>query len=51
MDWQAALDRFRAAQEISRKPGPAGRDYIEASIIDARAREMTSLLREQALER
>jgi predicted Zn-dependent protease len=51
LDWQAALDRFRAAQELSRKPGLAQRDYIEASIIDTRAREMQSLLREQALER
>jgi predicted Zn-dependent protease len=51
MDWQAALDRFRAAQELSRKPGLAQRDHVEASIIDARAREMSSLLREQALER
>lgn len=51
LDWQAALDRFRAAQELSRRPGLPQRDYIEASIIDTRAREMTSLLREQALER
>lgn len=51
MDWQAALDRLRAAQDLSRKPGPAARDFIEASIIDARVREMTSLVREQALER
>jgi predicted Zn-dependent protease len=51
MDWQAALDRFRAAQELSRKPGAGSRDFIEASIVDARAREMSSLLREQALER
>jgi predicted Zn-dependent protease len=51
LDWQAALDRFRAAQELSRRPGLPQRDYIEASIIDTRAREMSSLLREQALER
>jgi predicted Zn-dependent protease len=51
MDWQAALDRFRAAQELSRKPGLGERDHIEASIVDARAREISSLLREQALER
>jgi predicted Zn-dependent protease len=51
MEWQGALDRFRAAQELSRKPGLAQRDHIEASIVDARAREMSSLLREQALER
>lgn len=51
LDWQAALDRFRAAQEISRRPGLAQRDYIEASIIDTRAREMSSLLKEEALKR
>jgi predicted Zn-dependent protease len=51
LDWQAALDRFRAAQELSRRSGLAQRDYIEASIIDTRAREVSSLLREQALER
>jgi predicted Zn-dependent protease len=51
LDWQAALDRFRAGQDLSRKPGLGQRDHIEASIIDARAREMASLVREQALER
>lgn len=50
LDWQAALDRLRSAQELSRR-GTGARDHIEASIIDARAREMQSLLREQALER
>jgi predicted Zn-dependent protease len=49
LDYQAALDRFRAAQELVRKGG-AG-DYVEASIIDTRARQVESLLREQALER
>jgi predicted Zn-dependent protease len=51
LDWQAALDRLRAAQELARRQGAGPRDHIEASIIDARAREMQSLLREQALER
>jgi predicted Zn-dependent protease len=50
LDWQAALDRLRAAQSLSGR-GAGARDHIEASIIDARAREMQSLLREQALER
>jgi predicted Zn-dependent protease len=50
LDWQAALDRFRAGQELSHRAG-GSRDHIEAAIIDARAREMQSLLREQALER
>lgn len=50
LDYQAALDRFKAAQELARK-GSAGGDHIEASIIDTRARQVESLLREQALER
>ena len=48
MDLQAAMDRFRAAQDIARR---GGADHIEASIIDSRARQVASLLREQALER
>ncbi|MBK0391268.1 M48 family metalloprotease [Ramlibacter sp. CrO1] len=50
MDFSAALDRFRAAQDLARRGGP-GADYIESSIIDSRTREVQSLLREQALER
>jgi len=50
LDYRAALDRFRAAQEMVRK-GAGGNDYIEASIIDTRARQVESLLREQSLER
>jgi predicted Zn-dependent protease len=50
LDYAAAIDRFRAAQELVRKSGPGG-DHIEASIIDTRARAVESLLREQALER
>ena len=49
-DYAAALDRFKAAQELMRKPG-AGGDHLEASIIDARARQVALLAREQALER
>jgi predicted Zn-dependent protease len=52
LDYQAALDRFKAAQELARKAGPGSSgDHIEASIIDTRARQVESLLREQALER
>jgi predicted Zn-dependent protease len=51
LDYQAALDRFKAAQELARKAGLRGGDHIEASIIDTRARQVESLLREQALER
>ena len=50
LDYAAALDRFKAAQELVRKGG-AGGDHIEASIVDTRARQVESLLREQALER
>jgi predicted Zn-dependent protease len=49
LDYAAALDRLKAAQELGRR-GPAT-DHIEASIIDTRARAVESLLREQALER
>ena len=51
LDWQGALDRLRAAQDVARRGAPGARDHIEASIIDTRAREMQSLLREEALER
>jgi predicted Zn-dependent protease len=49
LDYPAALDRFKAAQDLVRKGGAA--DHIEASIIDVRARQVASLLREQTLER
>ncbi len=49
LDYAAARDRLRAAQELARQ-GP-NVDHIEASIIDTRSREIESLLREQALER
>ena len=50
LDYRAALDRLKAAQDLVRK-GAAGGDHIEASIIDTRTRQLESLLREQALER
>ncbi|MBG9388871.1 M48 family metalloprotease [Caenimonas sp. DR4.4] len=50
LDYQAAIDRFKAAQDVSRKAPGAG-DHIEASIIDTRTRQVQSLLREQAVER
>ena len=49
-DYQAAMDRFRAGQDLSRKSAAAS-DYVEASIIDTRLRAMQSLLKEQAAER
>ncbi|HET8744533.1 MAG TPA: M48 family metalloprotease, partial [Ramlibacter sp.] len=48
LDYTAALDRFKAAQDLVRR---GGGDHIEASIIDTRARQVESTLREQALER
>ncbi|MCG2594756.1 M48 family metalloprotease [Ramlibacter sp. XY19] len=50
LDYTAALDRFKAAQDLVRKGG-SGADHIEASIIDSRTRAVELLLREQALER
>ena len=50
LDYQAALDRLRAAQAAARR-GVAPGEHIEASIIDTRTRQVESLLREQALER
>lgn len=48
-DYPAALDRFKAAQAMMRsQPGSA--DYVEASIIDTRARQVESLVKAQALE-
>ena len=51
LDYQAALDRFKAAQELARKAPAGSADHIEASIIDTRARQVELLLREQAVER
>ncbi len=49
LDYGAALDRFKAAQGLMRsQPGSA--DYVEASIIDTRTRQIESILKEQALQ-
>lgn len=53
LDYPAARDRFKAAQDVIRsgREGGAGTNsYIDASIIDTRAREIDQLLREQALQ-
>jgi hypothetical protein len=51
MDMGAAVDRFRAAQDASRKlPAQMG-DHIEASIVDARLRVAQGLLKDQMMER
>ena len=48
LDYTAALARFRAAQDVSRKPGA---DLIDASIVDTRARQTELLVREDAVQR
>jgi len=47
-DFAAAMDRFKAAQELARR---GTSDHIEASIIDTRARQVALLLKEQSVER
>ncbi len=48
LDYAAARDRFRAAQELVRQGGgAAGVDHYEASIIDTRARAVDALLKDQ----
>ena len=47
-DYAAALDRFKAGQDLARK---GGGDFYDASIIDTRLREVESRLKEQAADR
>jgi hypothetical protein len=49
-DYAAAVDRFKAGQDLARAAAAAA-DHIEASIIDTRLRAWSSLLKEQAAER
>lgn len=53
LDYSAALDRFKAAQELVRqgRANNATVDYIEASIIDTRKRQVELLFKEQSLDR
>ncbi len=53
LDYAAALDRFKAAQELvrERRANNASVDYIEASIVDTRKRQVELLLKEQSLDR
>ncbi len=52
LDYDAALDRFNAAQAYARDGARAAVvDHVEASIVDTRRREVQLLLKEQALER
>ena len=48
-DIGGAMDRLRAAQRQARS-GTAAPDFIEASIIDTRLRDLTALRRAQAAE-
>lgn len=50
LDWQGAIDRLRAAQDLARKTTMQAADHIEAAIIDSRLRELQRLLRAQQLE-
>lgn len=52
LDYAAALDRFKAAQDVLRSGGASaeasvGRDYMEESIIDVRTRQVQELLKQQ----
>jgi len=55
LDYGAAVDRFKAAQTLAHQMANEGTldrvGHMEASIIDARLRELERLRREQALER
>jgi predicted Zn-dependent protease len=48
LDYPAARDRFKAAQELVRQSRVV--DHYEASIIDTRARAVEALVKEQAAE-
>lgn len=49
LEYAGALDRLKAAQNLMRsQPGSA--DYVEASILDTRTRQIGLLLREQTLQ-
>ena len=47
MDTAGAVDRWRAAQDFSRRQSGGSADLIEASIVDARLRAAQELLRQQ----
>jgi len=55
LDYGAAVDRFKAAQLLAHQMDSEGKldrsGHMEASIVDARLRELEGLRREQALER
>ena len=49
LDYTAAIDRFKAAQEWVRAnaASQASRDFMEESIVDVRTRQVLELLRQQ----
>ena len=47
LDWEGALDRFRAAQDLAKRSRLQAGDLIEASIVDTRLREVQAQLRAQ----
>ena len=49
LDYQAAVDRLRAAQNMLRG-NPAGGDFMESSIIDTRTRQVDVLVKEQVAQ-
>jgi predicted Zn-dependent protease len=55
LDYPAAVDRLKAGQTLAHSLAREGKldrgGHIEASIVDARLRELEGLLREQALQR
>jgi predicted Zn-dependent protease len=52
LDYGAALDRLKAAQEWARvNAASAGVNHIEASILDTRTRAVQAMVRELALDR
>lgn len=51
MDWQGALDRFRAAQDWAKRHALQPGEHIEASIVDTRLREVQALIRAMHAER
>jgi predicted Zn-dependent protease len=55
LDYPAAIDRFKAAQDLARQLARENKldraGQIEAAIVDARLRELDALRREQTLQR
>ena len=47
MDYAGAVDRWRAAQDFSRKQPGSNADLIEASIVDTRLRTAQTALQQQ----